>query len=488
MTVEKKNKMKSNYRLMNIKNRKKISFEIRSDELTFNSFSNIWSNWTNIQKIRIISILSAFLFTSNFSNSQVVDTTKYFKSDSLTLNQLIKQVVENHPSIKEAEEALNNADAKIGLAKGSYLPFIDVAGSYTRIGPVPEIDFGGKKFQMAPANNLGGYLEYNQTIFDFGKTNKDVGFITESKNLNQLSIEQIKQKISLTSITSFYTLVFIQDAIEIKDEELKTLNSHLEYVQKKKETGSATQYEILSTQVRISGVESQKIDLETSRKVQISILNSLLGQSEKTIFFVKKELNRAIPVVAPDSLISFAFAHRDEMKLALEKTRIAELQYSLTKSQTNPTLVFFAEGGLKNGYFPDLNQEKLNYAAGISLKVPIFDANHKKNNLLIAKSNIQNYNYEVDIAGRNIKTEVVQADAEYSASIKKLKQFELQLKQAERALSMAETNFKAGAITNLDLLDATRTVSESRLLLLKSKIEYVSSILKLKNAIGERLY
>ncbi len=310
--------------------------------------------------IKAVLFLFTLLLLSNYTYSQNRDTSIILKGDSLTLSKLIKQVVENHPSIKEAEEALYIADAKIGLAKAGYLPNIDATGNFTRIGPVPAISlpvFG--TFKMAPANNYNAALEYEQTIYDFGKTAKDVNLANENKNLNHLSIEQLKQSMSMTATNSYYSLLFIQDAIEIKDEDLRTLNGHLEYIQKMNATGSATQYEILATQVRISNVESEKIDLETSREVQLSIINSLLGQPEKTVFFVKKELDTKLPEIVPDSLVSYAFAHRDEMKVAHEKSALAELQYNLKQASTNPTINFYASGGWKNGYFPDLDQGNL---------------------------------------------------------------------------------------------------------------------------------
>jgi len=64
----------------------------------------------------------------------------------------------------------------------------------------------------------------------------------------------------------------------------------------------------------------------------------------------------------------------------------------------------------------------------------------------------------------------------------------LQLAQAEEAFSLAKINFKSGAITNLDLLDAETSVSESRLLLLKSNIDYNVSVYKLNIAVGNKMY
>ena len=54
-----------------------------------------------------------------------MNTLKAQTNDSLSLKQIINQIVSSHPSIKEAEEALNMADAKISLSKAGYLPNVE---------------------------------------------------------------------------------------------------------------------------------------------------------------------------------------------------------------------------------------------------------------------------------------------------------------------------------------------------------------------------
>ena len=440
------------------------------------------------------AILLGLLAIKLAGQDNKTESASTLKTDSLSLNQIINQVIQNHPSIKEAEEALNIADAKIGLATSGYFPNVDLSGSYTRINPVPQLDeslfFPGKtgKINMAPNNNYNAAINYNQTIYDFGKTGKNVKVENENKNLAEMSVEQVKQNMTLAATASYYTLLYLQEAIKIKDEELANLQKHLEYVQKKKETGSATQYEILSTQVRISNVESQKIDLETGRRVQLSVLNSLIGQPEYTELNIKKELNTQMPEIMQDSLVSYALKHRDEMRIAKEKSVIAELQYKLAKAQTNPTINLYGSAGEKNGYFPNVDSLNFNYSVGVSLKIPLFDATRKSNNVRLSKSNIQNSLYEIEITRRNITNEVVQSNANVISSGKKINQFTLQLEQAQKALKLAEINYESGAITNLDLLDAATSVSESRLQLLKAEIDNVSNIIKLKISLGYQLY
>ncbi|MCX6236100.1 MAG: TolC family protein [Bacteroidia bacterium] len=92
------------------------------------------------------------------------------------------------------------------------------------------------------------------------------------------------------------------------------------------------------------------------------------------------------------------------------------------------------------------------------------------------------------MARRNIVNEVVESEANVKASQKKVDQSKLQLLQATQAYTLGKVRFESGVITNLELLDGSTTVSESRLMLLKAKIEYTVNLYKLKSAIGERLY
>jgi outer membrane protein len=440
--------------------------------------------------IRLILILAfaSFLHEEKSFGQTSVNSA----GDSLVLENVILTVIQSHPTVKAAEEALNAADAKIALAKSAIMPNIDASATYSRVGPVPSIPFpiNGvvQNFQLFPSDNFNASLNFNETIYDFGKTTKSIEFESENKKLAEQGIDQAKQKLSLLVLNTFFSLVYLQDGINIKKEQLKTLQEHLEFVQKKVHTGSATQYEILTTQVKISGIESQLIDLETGAKVQLSVLNTLMGQSENTYHPVKKTFSVQLPLINADSMISYAEQNRYEMKMAKQKEVVSQFRYNMIKSEVAPSINIFASGGGKNGYVPELNVFKLNFAAGFGIRVPIFDGTRTHNNLLQASSSIKTANYETEIVHRNITNEVVENQANLSSSQKKLEQASLQVAQAEKASSLAKVSYQSGAITNLDLLDATTGLSESRLLLLKARIDHALSIYKLKLSLGDKIY
>lgn len=410
-------------------------------------------------------------------------------NDSLVLSNIIKVVLDQHPSIQEAQEAIKAADIKIALAKTAYQPTVDGNASFTRIGPAPSFDIPNLgKLSLVPANNYTTSIDYHQSIYDFGKTASDVAVETENRELAKLSIDQIKQRLAITVVNSFYTLAYLQEALIIKEKQIATLHEHLDFVNKKKETGSATQYEVLTTKVKISATENQKIDLLAAIKIQQGALNSLMGQPEYTAIHVRTEMTSSVLPVQSDSLLSYAYTHRDEMKISKEKTNIAELRLKAIQTQLKPSLNAFASVGGKNGYVPDINKYTPNFAAGIGFKVPIIDAYRNRSNVVLAKSAITSNTLDTEVTKRSIINDVVENDANREAALKKIDQYALQLSQAQEALGLAETSYQNGTLTNLDLIDATMSVAESRLQLLKSKIDYSVSLYRLKMALGDRLY
>jgi outer membrane protein len=438
----------------------------------------------------LISVSIAFYISGNITFGQTASALKVSSdSDSLSLKSIIEKAISSHPSVKVAEEAINNANAKIGLARTGYLPEADITANFSNLGPVTKLSIPNMgTFQLYPENNYSASVNFRQLVYDFGRTSQNIKLENESKTIAEQTIEQVKQKLSLYAVSNFYTLVFLQAALKIKDEQLTALNSHLSYVEKMMATGSATEYQILTTKVKISSVESQKVDIVSALTAQQASLNALLGNEQTVKPVVKTELNVDVPAMQTDSLLSYAYHNRDEVILNEMKTSLAGLRLDLIRLTNKPVISFLASAGGKNGYVPELGKIKANYIVGLGLRIPLFDGTKNKYNISQAQSSITSLSYESEFTKRTVSSELSEAEAYMSAAWKKVSQFELQVTQALKAYSLAETSFKAGSITNLDLLDANTSLSESRLLLLKARIDYSVSVYKLKSAMGERIY
>jgi outer membrane protein TolC len=410
-------------------------------------------------------------------------------NDSLSLQQILQEVTSSYPSVLKAQEAINSAEAAVALARSGYFPDISGQAGYTRLGPVSKLSIPNMgTFQIYPENNYNAEVDIRQTLYDFSKTSRNIKLEESGKAISEKTVDLVRQKLNLVTAISYYTLVYLQEALKIKGVQLENLNDHLAFVTKKKETGSATQYEILSTQVRVSTAENQKTDIQTAIKAKQATLNSLLGFPVNIELKVKQNLALGNSGIDPDSLIHFALQHRYEMIVAGLKEEHATLHLKSVKVQNNPVLNAFLSGGIKNGYIPDLNLLTPNYTAGLGLRIPIFDATRRKNYIKIANVEINVSKQETEETRREISSEVYQNEAMLNASLQKIKQSNLQVRQAEEALDLAKVSFSSGVITNLDLLDAETSAAESKVNLLKARADYAISLVRLNISLGKPVY
>lgn len=418
------------------------------------------------------------------------------QADSAEFNTIVERILNNNPSFKQQREKINTARLKEQLIRTSYKPNIYSSAAVSKLYPVPAFDLSlpdpvsgdlvSRHMQMAPDISMDYSLKLNQLIYDFGKTANNLSLQQTYTDISEISADQLKDRLTITAAGYFYNLLYVQTAIQIKSDLIKALNQHLQVAEKKHATGSATQYEILATKVRITSTETQLSDLESSRQILIAHLNFLMGTTDSSLL-VKNSLNIERPADITDSVFFYANDHRREMKIARKNVNAAEWSMKVTTSGSNPSLSFFGSTGFKNGYLADVNGLKFNYVAGLNLNVPLFDSQRKKVNKEMAASMLVDSKFAAENVSNQIRDEVTENIALMEVAYKKIAQYAIQLELAIEAYNHAQANYAAGTITNLDLLDASNILAESKLSLLKAEIDYRFYEIKYRSAIGADL-
>ena len=87
--------------------------------------------------MKTFKLIIGLLITAAFANTLAAQTN--LTTDSISLNNILNQVITNFPAIKKNQQELNAADARIGLAKTAYLPDVSFNANDTYLGPVSTI-------------------------------------------------------------------------------------------------------------------------------------------------------------------------------------------------------------------------------------------------------------------------------------------------------------------------------------------------------------
>jgi outer membrane protein len=418
---------------------------------------------------------------------------------ALGLDDVIAKAVSNQPLILQAESSVAAARAKEEEAKSAYLPNVSAEGSYVYLWPQEgmAIDLSalhGPDIQaaLAPQNALDFHLGASELVYDFGKRELQVKLAENGVDAAGIGIDQIKTSIAFQTAQVFDSALFLRSEIKVLDEQLATLEQHLSDTQKREETGSSTHYDVLTTQVRLASVKSQRIDAEGQYEKQRIALKELMGLGPGEDFDIQGDFSLA--PVPGDALaaLSAAMGQRPDIAQSLSSEKQAQLALSLAKLGHMPTISTHAEAGIKNGILTftnaDVNNMLFNWDFGLMVSVPVFDGLLTERRSAEADAKLAAARSGTDALRRTVTTQVLQALQDVASSHEQTDNSLAQLAQAQEALNMAKVQYDIGVGTNLEYLDSQTSIELAKLNNLSATYREFLSQLELKQALGARLW
>lgn len=427
-----------------------------------------------------IFILAFFLYFSAIVPAQTTDT--------LTLDETVRRVLATYPSVKQAEEAVKSAGYNIKMARAALLPILNASASYTRIEPVATVHFEEMDLSFDPKNNYNAGVSLRQPIYDFGKNRPKIEAAKEREELSRLQQNELFQTLALNTIRLYYMNCFSRQAIRIKQQELNDYEEMLRQTEIRTRSGSSTSFDLLNTQVSQSGVNTQLTELAANlRTLQVQL--SVLADTTITETVPLTETFEIKPnVLSLENLIANAFVSRPEMQQADKQISIARLEESAARKAYNPSLDLSAAAGGKNGYPLHIDRMKLNYEAGVTLSIPLYEGGRRKQSASMARSAYNTALLQKELIEKQIRQQVSEYYYTLLSDFDKIEQLSRQVTLAQKAYEQAKVNYEAGSITNLELLTSSTNLSGSRLQLLQAKINYLVNYRKLQVSVGEKIW
>lgn len=403
------------------------------------------------------------------------------------LTELINKAIGNYPKLKEAAEYINLSETKKDLAYGAYMPVISADASYRYGRPTPSITFPigqgvTKEVQFIPANNYDFGLKVQQPIWDFGRTQGSIQKAKTEIATSKDNLEAAKITMAYQVAQLYFGIVLINKSIEVQNEQIQLLEANEKLISDKIKNGDALKFDLLTTQVKKNAAQNRLIDLQTQQRKQYEWLNMVTGNTAYDYISDK---------IVDDKLFASDAVSADnnpDIKVLNDKLSTANWDIKIAKRGWLPQLVATATAGYKNGFVPDINKLLFNYNVGVGLNVPIFSAARPNFQTKLAKINLQANQYALEAQKLNLSKDIAQAQNDVAATRGKLKNYELQVEQANEALSLANVRYKAGIITNLELLAAQTNLQDA--LLGKIQLEYnlLLSKLELSRIGGQRFW
>lgn len=359
------------------------------------------------------------------------------KKDVLELSTVIERVLATYPTVGQAKEALRTAEEQIRQSRSGWRPVVSGTASYLWMEPISTMKFDGHVVDLGMRNNYDVGVNVSQVLYDFGKNRPKVESARLQEEYVRIKNEELYQSLALQAIQSYYLTGFARKAIMIKQEELANYTRLLEEMGVKKETGSATEFDLLNTRVKHSATETELQTLYANRNTQqvnLSLLADTLVDDRILLADVSQPV---FPVETLAELVRTGVEKRPEMVAARKQLDIAVQNEKLSTREYNPTLEVSASAGAKNGYQPHLDRLKMNYTVGATLRVPIYDGSNRRSEKVIGQSRAAQADAAIRLMAKQVENEIVGYYNDIASSKSKIELLALQVQVAQKAYHQA---------------------------------------------------
>jgi outer membrane protein TolC len=407
---------------------------------------------------------------------------------SLSLAQVIDQVLSRHPSLDAAQAAVDAARARTEQGNAGRLPQVSVSGSYTFMTPRPYVSFslpsGSSQFYETSQNSYTTALGLRQLLTDFGHTDAVVALARAGEISARDALDQVRSQLGYQAIQAFYGVLLLRESIGVADEEIRALEESGRISAQKFSSGSVTKLDVLTTGVRLANARNRRTDTVAALQKQEALLRELLSDAPGASLPLAGEFEDGGQSPDLSSVIAEALQNRPEMKLAHDDEATSERRIDAADRVDRPVVAAQASGGVEDGTLPDLYDNRGYVAANVGVSVPLFTGHRSEGLQVEARADLRAAQARERELAATITTDVEDALTDLAAARSRLRNADALVSQANEALSLARSRYANGVITDFELLDAQSSARGAELTRLQARYDCTLARQALARATG----
>ena len=397
------------------------------------------------RKFALIS--AAILAISNsVSAADIVD---------LNLDETIQRALENNRAVKRSIASRESAYWALRQARRSSGPTLSWNTVANAVGgsSYPNENYHHRLFSNTATLT---YPIYDGNALKEGRVAARYGL-----NSADMELENSLQTIRQTATNYYYDVLRCRNQIEVDEDNVRTLNEHLNNVNAQFRAGTVAKADVLSSQVRLANAQQSLVTAQNDYDVAVATLSNYLLLPADTIIRAQDQLTYQPYNLSLQNCTAFALENRPDVAAADYEVKQAESNVRSAKSGYRPTVTASATKGL-NGKHPFSDSYSDSWTAGISANWNIFDNGVTSARVESAKASLAAAEESAAEVREMVQLEVQSAYLTLHAAEKNISTTQLAIASAEEDFKIAQVRYAAGVGTNLDVMDASDKLTQAK--------------------------
>ncbi|HIK46194.1 MAG TPA: TolC family protein [Leptolyngbyaceae cyanobacterium M65_K2018_010] len=333
---------------------------------------------------------------------------------------------------------------------------------------------------------LDGGVRADYDLGISGERSARIRAAEEQVRLSELEVERIREELRLSTINEYYAVQQAIEQIRINQTFLDEAERNLRDTQLREEVGVGTRFDVLRADVQVANARQSLTQSISDREIaQRQLARRLNVPPNINLTTLAVEIAGTWPLSLEESIV-LAFQNRAELEQFLVERDFNEAQRQVSLSATRPNLGLFARfNGLSLLTSPNLpNSADTGFSVGAELNWRLFDGGAARARAAQNELDIQTDEFEFENVRNRIRLEVEEAYYTLQANQANISTATLAVQQSAEALDLANLRFQAGVGTQLDVLVATRELTEAQGNLVRAVLDYNRALARLERAVS----
>ncbi len=455
----------------------------------------------NISVVKRSLVISLFGFLM-ISGALAQEKPAFVKTsaDKLTLDQSVRIALEQSPVIVKARSEIRAAEGVAGQARAGFFPHLALAGGAGKLYSEPQtmlVDLSGTGSpspvtlgtdEQADTSNYS--VSLTQLLFTGGRLTSGLAAANNALAIAREELKKTTQELKFNVINAYYGVLRAQELVGLGRESVDMAKSHLERVRSLLKAGISTRADSLRAEVQLANSEISWTKAKQALSIARCHFNNALGQaldSPVALMDAKDPLTE-LTVYDHEELLKIAYQERPDWRQYILAKKITEDKVRLAYSGLWPMISLVGNYGAGLTKYPAYQNEARNWSALVAGSWNIFDGTATWNKIKEAQARFEAQEAAEISISKAIALEVKDANFSLQSAKEDLAGARTARELAEENFKLAETSYKSGVGTNLEVIDAQVALTQARLGYLEAQYALYIAKAKVNKTIGREVY
>lgn len=439
-----------------------------------------------MKQLTILLLLALFAFPE-----------KGKSQEQYSLNDLLKQAVENSHQVKKAALQQSESALKTKEVIANGLPQIDGSLNYSRMG-IPEISISPEMIEMLPeeiAPIVGGLsdikaLHTSSAGVTVSQLLYSKSFLTgvkqvrKAEELYSYMLQKTEEDIIHDVSAGYYQVLMNYSNLKVLNDNIVNLEKLYNILKLQYENDFVKQTDVSRLKVTLTNLKTQRETLRNGIDVQQRILKIISGIP------VEKEITLDTAIVGKIEyqqpvMSEFALEVLPEYQLLKKQNELAGLQVESDKAAFYPNLAAFGQftyssyaTEFKFNDFSNMN------TIGLKATIPIFSSGMRKNKVKQSQLKLQQNQEDFDLNKKYLETGYQNSVNSLLSSWSNLRDQQENKALANQVYSQVKLQFDEGMASLTDLLNVESSLLDAENLFNQQLLKHKLAEIELLKATG----